>query len=106
MPPSYCFLLLKHRGIIIKHLVSSLLCRCILRGLHGAAGDQPDRNRADRASRAQAGPADPCSTLGEVLGAGKSSGPLLHPQEAPPLFQTVLPGLRPGALQGQQLWNW
>lgn len=85
---------------------SHLYYRCVLRGLHGPPGDQPNGNRADCASGAQAGPADPRAPLGEVPGAGESSGPLLHSQEAPPLLQTVLPGLRPGALQRQQLWDW
>lgn len=80
-------------------------CRRVLCGLHGPAGDQPDGNGSDCAPGSQAGPAAAGSPLGEVPGSGKSSCPFLHPQEAPPLFQTVLPGLRPGALQGKQLWD-
>lgn len=74
--------------------------------MHGPPGNQPDRNRAYSASGAQAGPADPSARLGEVRGAGEGPSALLHSQEASPLLQPVVPGLRPGALQGQQLWDW
>lgn len=86
---------------ITKHLLTShLYSRGVLCSVHGPPGDQPDRNRADSASGAQAGPADPSARLGEVRGSGEGPGALLHSQEASPLLQPVVPGLRPGALQG------
>lgn len=79
--------------------------RRVLCGVHGPAGDQPDGDGADSSPGAQAGPADACSRLGEVRGAGEGAGSLLHPPETPPVLKTVLPGVRSGPLQGQQLWN-
>lgn len=88
---------------IRQFITPHLCCRGVLCRLHGPPGDQPDGNRVDSTSGAQAGPADPSAGVGEVRGAGEGPSPLLHSQEAPPLLQPVLPGLRPGTLQGQQL---
>lgn len=78
-------------------------CRCVLRGLHGSPGDQPNRNRTDCSSGPQAGSAATRPPLGEVPGPGKSSGSLLHPQKAPLLCEAVVSGFRAGPLQGKQL---
>lgn len=93
--------------VLIKQFITThLCCRGVLCRLHGPIGDQPDGDRANSASGAQAGLADTSACMGEVRGAGEGPGPLLHSQEAPPLLQPVLPGLRPGALQGQHLRDW
>lgn len=84
-------------------LLPSPLPRCVLRGVHGPAGDQPDRDRIDRASGPQTGPAAPRPTLAEVPDPGAGPRAVLHPQEVPPLLQSDLTAPRPGALQGEQL---